>query len=286
MLKDFTTEYRQKLCTPEEAVEVVKSGDWVDYTSSLGKPVLLDRALAKRRDELFDVKIRGNLMEGPIEVAECDESQEHFVYHTWHCSAYERKLCDRGLCYYIPMVFHNNAAYYKYFLNVNVVMDSVSPMDKHGYFNYSVNTGVAGPIVQNADIVIVEVNEHMPKIHGGYGECIHVSEVDYIVEGRHEPITTVRRYAPTETDRKIVQNILPYICDGSTLQLGIEVCRMQLVNCLRNQILRILACILNFAQMRTCIYIKQGSLPIKRRQSIRVRVYLVWLLVRQNCMNG
>ena len=53
-------------------------------------------------------------------------------------------------------------------------------MDKHGYFNYSVNTGVAGPIVQNADVVIVEVNEHMPKIHGGYGECIHVSEVDYI----------------------------------------------------------------------------------------------------------
>ena len=118
MLKDFMTEYRQKLCTPEEAVEVVKSGDWVDYTSSLGKPVLLDKALAKRRDELFDVKIRGNLVEGPIEVAECDETQEHFVYHTWHCSAYERKLCDRGLCYYIPMVFHNNAAYYKYFLNV------------------------------------------------------------------------------------------------------------------------------------------------------------------------
>ena len=53
MLKDFMTEYRQKLCTPEEAVEVVKSGDWVDYTSSLGKPVLLDKALAKRRDERF-----------------------------------------------------------------------------------------------------------------------------------------------------------------------------------------------------------------------------------------
>ena len=167
MLKDFMTEYRQKLCTPEEAVEVVKSGDWVDYTSSLGKPVLLDKALAKRRDELFDVKIRGNLVEGPIEVAECDETQEHFVYHTWHCSAYERKLCDRGLCYYIPMVFHNNAAYYKYFLNVNVVMVSVSPMDKHGYFNYSVNTGVAGPIVQNADVVIVPI--------GGGGLCAGVA---------------------------------------------------------------------------------------------------------------
>ena len=220
-MKDFMTEYRAKLRTPDEAVQVVKSGDWIDYTSSLGKPVLLDRALAKRRDELFDVKIRGNLIYGPIEVAECDESQEHFIYHTWHCSAYERKLCDRGLCYFIPMVFHNNAAYYHYFLNVNVVMVSVSPMDKHGYFNYSVNTGVAAPIVRNADIVIVEVNEHMPKVHGGYDECVHVSEVDYIVEGEHDPFPAAPRYEPTDIDRRIAANLLPYICDGATLQLGV-----------------------------------------------------------------
>lgn len=221
MLPDFMPEYRRKLRTPEEAVQVVKSGDWIDYTSCLGKPVLLDRALAKRRDELWDVKIRGNLIEGPVEVAECDESQEHFTYHSWHCSAYERKLCDRGLCYYIPMVFHNNAAYYEFFLDVNVVMVSVSPMDKHGYFNFSVNTGVAAPIVRMADIVIVEVNEHMPKIHGGYDECIHISEVDYIVEGKHEPFASLKPFAVSETDRKIAANIIPYIVDGSTLQLGI-----------------------------------------------------------------
>ena len=178
----FLEEYRRKLRTPEEAVSVVKDGDWVDYTCSLGKPEILDRALAKRRDELFDVKIRGNLISGPIAVAECDESQEHFTYHSWHCSAYERSLCDRGLCYYIPMVFHNNAAYYEYFLKVNVVMLSVSPMDRHGYFNYSVNTGVAAPIVRAADIVIVEINENLPKVRGGYDECIHISDIDYIVE--------------------------------------------------------------------------------------------------------
>ena len=67
MLRDYSAEYKLKLRTPEEAVKVVKDGDWVDYTSTLGKPVLLDRALAKRRDELHDVKIRGNLTEGPID---------------------------------------------------------------------------------------------------------------------------------------------------------------------------------------------------------------------------
>lgn len=221
MLKDFVSEYKAKRITPGEAVKVVKSGDWIDYTSCVGMPVLLDRALAERKDELYDVKIRGNLISGPIAVAECDESQEHFTYHSWHCSSYERKLCDKGLCYYIPMVFHNNAAYYEHFLKVNVVMVSVSPMDKHGYFNFSVNTGVAAPITRMADIVIVEINEHLPKVHGGYDECIHISDVDYIVEGEHEPFVGAPAPIATEIDRKIAANILPYIVDGATLQLGI-----------------------------------------------------------------
>ncbi len=221
MQSTFQKEYYAKLVSPKKAVEIVKSGDWVDYTSCLGMPVLLDRALAERKEELYDVKIRGNLIAGPIETAECDESQEHFIYHSWHCSSYERKLCDRGLCYYIPMVFHNNAAYYEHFLKVNVVMVSVSPMDKHGYFNFSLNTGVAAPITRVADYVIVEVNEHLPKVHGGYDECIHVSDVDYIVEGEHDPFVGSRKFVPTELDRKIAQNILPYLVDGATLQLGI-----------------------------------------------------------------
>lgn len=218
---DFVSEYKSKLRTPEEAVAVVKSGDWVDYTSSLGKPVLLDRALSARRDELTDVKVRGNLLDGPIAVAECDDTQEHFTYHSWHCSAYERQLCDRGLCYYIPMVFHNNAAYYEYFLKVNVVMVSVSPMDKHGFFYFSVNTGVAAPITRMADIVIVEVNENMPRVRGGYDECIHVSEVDFIVEGYHEPFPDRVAQEPSKEDRQIAELLIPYIVDGATLQLGI-----------------------------------------------------------------
>ena len=40
--------YKQKLVTAEEAVKVVKSGDWVDYTWCTCHPVELDKALAAR----------------------------------------------------------------------------------------------------------------------------------------------------------------------------------------------------------------------------------------------
>lgn len=218
---DFTSEYRSKLRTPEEAVQVVKSGDWVDYTSNVCFPTLLDAALAKRKEELTDVKIRGNLIFGPIQTVECDPDRDHFIYNSWHCSGYERKLCDRGLCNFIPMIFRNVVSYYRHFLTVNVAMMCVTPMDKHGYFNLSCAAGIARGILKTADIVILEVNEHLPRILGGFDESIHISEVDYVVEGPHGPLPEFPIAQPTEEDVKIADLIVPHIVDGATLQLGI-----------------------------------------------------------------
>ena len=214
-------EYRAKLRTPEQAVQCVKSGDWVDYTTNLCFPTLLDAALAERRDELRDVKIRGNLCFGPIQTVECDPSREHFFYNTWHCSAYERRLCDKGLCNFIPMIFRNVVPYYRHFLTVNVAMMCVTPMDRHGYFNLSCAAGIARGILEKADIVILEVNEHLPRIYGGFDESIHISEVDYVVEGEHAPLPEFPVAEASEEDRKIAEWIVPHIVDGATLQLGI-----------------------------------------------------------------
>ena len=51
-------EYKKKLVSAEEAVKIVKSGDWVDYSQTCSFPEDLDAALAARRDELEDVKVR------------------------------------------------------------------------------------------------------------------------------------------------------------------------------------------------------------------------------------
>ena len=218
---DYLQEYRSKLKTPEEAVRVIKDGDWVDYTSNLGFPPLLDAALAARRDELHDVKIRGNLIFGPIRVAECDPSQEHFCYNSWHFSGYERKLSDRGLCYFIPMIFRNNTLYYKHFLTVNVAMMCVPPMDEQGNFSLSCATGVGRGILDKADYVILEVREDLPYMYSAFDGTINISEVDAVVEGPHDPLPDLPTPKATEEDLAIANHILPHIKDGAALQLGI-----------------------------------------------------------------
>ena len=58
---DFTELYAQKKMTAAQAAALVKSGDWVDYGWCCNQPVALDKALAARKDELFDVKIHGGV---------------------------------------------------------------------------------------------------------------------------------------------------------------------------------------------------------------------------------
>lgn len=218
---DLISQYKSKLRTADEAVMAVKSGDWVDYTTNVGFPKGLDAALAKRRNELKNVRIQGNLMFGPISTVECDPEGEHFNYCTWHCSGYERKLCDRGRGFFTPMIFRNLSWYYENFLNVDVCMVTVSPMDKHGYFSFGSSVGVAKSICRKAKTVIVEVNENVPRILGGCDEAIHISEVDMIVEGANEPLAELSNPAPSEADRKIASFVLPHIKSGATIQLGI-----------------------------------------------------------------
>ena len=71
-------EYRAKLRTAEEAVKVVKDGDWVDYSQTCSFPEALDRALAGRVGEVKDVKVRHAISMKPVQIVEQDPNQAYF----------------------------------------------------------------------------------------------------------------------------------------------------------------------------------------------------------------
>ena len=218
----YTAEYRRKLCTPDEAAKVVKSGDWIDIAMGAGFPSLMDAAVARRKEELRDVKIRGYLIFDPIQMVECDPTRQHFVYNSWHMSGYERKLCDKGLCNFNPMVFRNLGWYYTQFLTVNVAMMCVTPMNEHGYFNFGPCASHLGAVCEKAKKIIVEVNTNMPRCLGGTENWVHISQVAGVVEGTNPPMGQMAAPgAATEVDLAVANLIVPQIPNGACLQLGI-----------------------------------------------------------------
>lgn len=152
--------------TPEEAVKVVQSGDWVDYGMGTTQPILLDQALAARRDELQDVKVRMCLSVAPRQIIEQDPERKAFTAMNWYMSGYDRKKCALGQMNFIPMCYRNKPSMYRDLLDVDVALITVGPMDKHGFFNFGPAVSATEAITKKAKKVIVEVNEAMPRVLG------------------------------------------------------------------------------------------------------------------------
>jgi len=218
---DYTTIYSSKRLTPETAVELISSGEWVDYAAFLCAPKVLDAALARRAEQLRDVKIRSLAFPGRAAVAAANDGKNSFIYNSWHFSGAERKLHDRGDCHFIPFVYHEGPGHYRQNIDVDVCILRTAPMDKFGFFNYGAANSCTRSAIEKARLVIIEINENMPRCLGGFHESIHISEVDYVVETDNEPIFTLPNPAITETDRTIAEQIVGEIRDGACIQLGI-----------------------------------------------------------------
>ena len=142
---DYLQEYKQKLVSADKAVELIQSGDWVDYGWCVNTVDTLDRALAKRTDELTDINLRGGILLKPLAIFEREDAGEHFTWNSWHMSGIERKLAARGCAYYAPLRYSELPRYYREFARPeDVAMFQVAPMDAHGFFNFGPNASHLG----------------------------------------------------------------------------------------------------------------------------------------------
>jgi butyryl-CoA:acetate CoA-transferase len=223
-MMDVQKEYQSKLVSADEAVKCVKSGDWVDYSLAFGIPIDLDEALAKRLPELEDLKIRSGITSTPRKVLEADTTGEHLTYMDWHWTSYIRNMIKKGSknIYFEPLLYRNLPMHYRKNLHVNVAMIMTTPMNDKGYFNFSITNSATRAILDCADVIIVETNTSLPWVYGVKEECVHISEVNFVVEGSSPAIPTLPAAGePSEIDKAVASYVVPEIVDGSTLQLGI-----------------------------------------------------------------
>lgn len=220
---DYQALYKQKLTTPDEAVKIVKSGDWVDYGWCSTHPRALDRALAARKDELFDVKVRGGISMWTPEITLVEDAPEHFTWNSWHCSGVDRQIIQRGVGFFSPMRYSELPSFYRDCLPpVDVVMLQTTPMDEHGNFNFGLQCSHLDAVISRAKHVIVEVNTNMPWVNGLSGTEVNISHVDAIVEGDNAPLEELSAGGPpTDVDRAVASLVVEQIPNRACLQLGI-----------------------------------------------------------------
>ena len=205
----------------EQAAGLVKSGMWLDYGTVICEPDVFDKALAARKHELENVKIRTCLSMRPRAVIEEDPEGEHFHLFSWHFSGYERRKHDLGRCNYTPLNLGEVPDYYRRFIpQIDIAIFKTCPMDDGGYFNFGPTSLWQRTVVETAKVVIVEICRDMPYAFG-HGNGVHLSEVDFIIEGDDQPLPELPNPEPCEIDRIVARQIAAEVEDGSCLQIGI-----------------------------------------------------------------
>ncbi len=156
------------------------------------------------------------------EVLKADSEGNHFIYNEWHLSEFTRRHHDNGRCSYIPYNLNEGPWLYRenYAHKPDIAFVGVTAMSRHGFFNFgSIEKNKA--ICDAAQLVVLEVNPSMPWLMGGFDECIHISQADYIVENDKYRVHESYPSVPSDVDLAIARLVADLIEDQSTIQLGI-----------------------------------------------------------------
>ena len=213
--------YKEKLITAEQAAEMVHNNNRIHFGLGLGTVKDIDKALAKRADELWNVEIVSTVgvRSTPFETYLATDDNRKVRFASAHFSAFDREMSKNGRCWYIPMMFNELPVYWQHNdSGVDIAFFQVAPMDEHGNFNIGPQVADIWGVIKSAKKIIVEVNENMPIAHGHQTQ-LNLYGVDYVVEGSNPPMDELKTKQPSKIDRYIAEYVVSQIDSHSTLQL-------------------------------------------------------------------
>jgi acyl-CoA hydrolase len=211
--------YKSKLTTPEDVAKTIKDGDKIFCGSGSCTPDALLSAMFERADELKGVVFGGLIMLAPLAQILSPEKMRHIQFDNYYATPFDRQSLQDGVSMHTPFHFSELPRIAGEFAGYKKIYTQCSSMDDKGYLS----GGVAGnflDVLDYVDEVVLEVNEHQPRVHGMNFYHIANAKIKAVVENSH-PVFDLPPEPVTDVDRAIAENIAGYIDDGATIQLGI-----------------------------------------------------------------
>ncbi|MCP4111586.1 MAG: GNAT family N-acetyltransferase [Desulfobacteraceae bacterium] len=208
----------QKVVSAEEAVSKMKRGSRVFIGTGCGEPQHLIKAMVKDL-QMQDIMVYQMLSSTFAQFMDDNSFHRRFSLKLFFISAHMRKAAFDGKIDYIPAYLSQiPKLFYSRRIGLDVALIQVSPPDKFGYCSLGVSVDITRAGMDNAKIVIAQVNPRMPKTWGD--SFVHADEIDYFVL-HEEPLVEA---IPDKKDTNIIERIGHYISqlvdDGATLQVG------------------------------------------------------------------
>ncbi len=220
-LETWQAEYEQKMTTPEEAVKVINSGDYV--VLSQPEPLALGLALSSRIGEITDVRVHGG---GGRDLPWFDPIfGESFQFEIPYVLPLVRDMMDekRGDFQVVGLFAAADAEFMK---PIDAYLIQVGEPDEHGNCSLGASCWNKRELCRKAKHVLAEVNKRNIRTFGE--NFVHVSEIDHFVE--HTPSGAIpggtdllgrKVSGPGELEQTVAGYIGELVPDGACLEIGV-----------------------------------------------------------------
>ncbi len=210
--------YNSRRIDATAAAKLVRSHDRVFIGGNVAAPQPMLNALRDRAGTLEQVELLHLLFAGEDPLA-AREMEGHFRHTVLFVGSADREAVQEGRAAYLPVHLHDIPQLFKSgALPIRVAIVSTAPPDEHGYLSLSVECLASLAAIEVADVVIVVVNDQMPRT---LGDCFIPSQkVNAVVEASYS-LPELAIEPPSAIHTSIGQRVASLVEDGATLQLGI-----------------------------------------------------------------
>jgi acyl-CoA hydrolase/GNAT superfamily N-acetyltransferase len=208
----------KKVMRAEEAVSKIKRGSRVFIGTGCGEPQHLIRTMVADMN-LQDIMVYQMLSSTLSQYVDDPFFLRRFSLRLFFISKIMRKAAFEGKIDYIPSYLSQIPKLFSSKrIGLDVALIQVSPPDQFGYCSLGVSIDITRSGMENADIVIAQVNPKMPRTWGD--SFVHVDEMDYFVLHEEPLVEVLPSITDTEVARRIGLYVSQLISDGATLQIG------------------------------------------------------------------
>jgi acyl-CoA hydrolase/RimJ/RimL family protein N-acetyltransferase len=210
--------FSEKIISTEQAISRVKRGSRVFLGTGCGEPQHLIKEMVSNPN-LQDIMLYQMLSGRLSRYVNDEDFLRRFSVKLFFISIGMRKAAFEGKIDYIPIYLSRIPALFaSRAIGIDVALIQVSPPDEFGFCSLGISVDVTQSAIENAKMVIAQVNSNMPRTMGD--TFVHVDQIDYLV--RHdEPLV---QWLPEVKDPFITSRIGHYVSqlvdDGATLQIG------------------------------------------------------------------
>ncbi len=207
-----------KKIQPSDLSGILGSRAAIGLGNACAEPQTLIDALIEDKDAFESVEIYGMIHYWMDRFLE-NRMAPTFKLNVFMVDRYTAEGIKKGFTEYIPCRYSKiPELFHKGYIRLDAALISVSPPDTSGNCTFGVSSDFTKAMAENADIVVAEINEQMPRVYGD--SMIHLDQIDYAIE-TDRPLPQVDPPRLSEADRSIGDHVAQLIDDRATIQIGI-----------------------------------------------------------------